>query len=183
MLKAISTAIDMDAMSIAMEAESQSWAAMIEADALSTAFGGGPNTAAYVAYTNNWIDTRIAAKQFNVGDPVPRTLSLNTAYQATDPTKAANVKIVLSTTTTIGVGSPQDNTFAVYVGTTNAVAGGTGTIGDTGGLALNVTLISLGLTQTQSATVMLGIGRYFAIRRLTGTQTVIASAYDQSLST
>lgn len=172
MLKSMS-GIDAAARTLAQSAWDQS-------SAISGAMGSGPTTPDYTAWITGQFTAAFTTHKFDFGPGVPRTLALNTAYQATDPTKAANVKVILSTPTSVGIGSPQDNTFGLYFGSTNAVAGGTGTLGDSGGLALNVTLISLGLTQTQSATICLPIGYYFAVRRLTGTQTVISQAYDQT---
>jgi hypothetical protein len=114
-----------------------------------------------------------------VGAPVDRTLAFSTAYQATDPTKPAFIKVILRVTLSIAIGSAT-NTVEVVQGPTSAVAGGTGSKTDTFRNDLSVTLITIGLTGEQSVNVLLPVGHYFALRRTVGTNITIVSATDQS---
>lgn len=116
-----------------------------------------------------------------VSAPVSRSIAFSTAYQATDPTKPSFVRITVDLTTTVSIGSPQANTAELVVGSTNAVASGTGSIEDTYRSDLSVTLISLGFTGRQSLKAVIPVGYYFAIRRTAGTGITIVSASDQSL--
>lgn len=118
-----------------------------------------------------------------VGYPTTRTLSLATAYQATDNTKPAVVTINISSTATLSLSGGTTNTADVVVGSTNAVAGGTGTAickyvnTNTGTLTvgLNVSTVS-----ASTCTFALPVGGYFAIRQTAGTVT-ISSAFDASV--
>lgn len=116
-----------------------------------------------------------------ISAPNTRSLSLATAYQATDNTKPAFVTAILECVVSVGVGSPQANTVELVIGSTNAVASGTGTLADAFRSDLSVTLISLGWTGRQSVRANLPIGWYFAVRRTAGTGCTISSAYDQGL--
>lgn len=116
-----------------------------------------------------------------ISAPNTRSLSLATAYQATDNTKPAFVTVVLECVVSVGVGSPQANTVEMIIGSTNAVASGTGTLADAFRSDLSVTLISLGWTGRQSIRANLPVAWYFAVRRTAGTGCTISSAIDQSL--
>lgn len=116
-----------------------------------------------------------------VSAATPRAVAFATAYQATDPTKPAFVRITIDLTTTVGIGTPQANTAELVVGPTNAVAGGTGSIEDTYRSDLTVTLISLGVTGRQALKAVVPVGYWFAIRRTVGTGITVVSASDQAL--
>ncbi len=116
-----------------------------------------------------------------ISSPNTRSLSLATAYQATDTTKPAFVTVILECVATVGIGSPAANTVEMIIGSTNAVASGTGTLADAFRSDLSVTLISLGWTGRQSLRANLPINWYFAIRRTAGTGCSISSSYDQGL--
>ena len=126
---------------------------------------------------------------FPVGTPNARTLSLGTAYQATDPTKPALVTINLTSTASISlVNQTQASQKAGVWAAANAtdVLAGTGTATQLGnyentqGGTLVVTLV---LTQVvpQQAQLMLPVGWYFAVKQTVGTSLVISSAFDQSV--
>jgi len=112
-----------------------------------------------------------------------RTLSLATAYQATDNTKPAIVTINLSSTANISLSGGTTNSATVVVGSTTGVASGTGTVAcpytnsNTGALTIG---LALATTATTTCTIALRAGDYFAVRQTSGTVT-ITSAFDQSV--
>lgn len=117
------------------------------------------------------------------GSPTSRSLSLATAYQATNTAKPAIVTINITSTANLSLSGGTTNSATVLIGSTNGVASGTGTImcpysnSSTGTLTigLNTNTIS-----TLSCTVALPTGWYFAIRQTAGTVT-ITSAFDQQV--
>lgn len=117
------------------------------------------------------------------GAPNTRTLSLATAYQATDNTKPSIVTINLSSTATISLTSGATNTASILIGSTNGVASGTGTVmcqysnSNTGSLTIGLNLSTI---STLTCTLALPVGWYFAVRQTAGTVT-ISSAFDQSV--
>lgn len=118
-----------------------------------------------------------------IGTPNARTLSLATAYQATDTAKSAFVTVTLSSTAALTLIGGQTQTAQIVIGSTNAVAGGTGTAISTVNNSQTGTVvvgIALNAGQTVSYTVPLPTGWFFAVRQTSGTVS-IASAYDQSL--
>lgn len=117
----------------------------------------------------------------DIGAPNSRSLSLATAYQATDPTKAALVTITISSTASLSLSGGETQTAAIVIGPTAAVAGGTGTtIAGVRNSLTGTVVVGVSLTSGQNvpATIALPAGWYFAVRQASGTIT-IASAYDQ----
>ncbi len=118
-----------------------------------------------------------------VGSYNSRAVALATAYQATDTTKPAIVTINLASTATISLSGGTTNTAEVVVGSTNAVAAGTGTQicrytnSNTGALTLG---LNLSTVATTTCTINLPIGWYFAVRQTSGTVSV-TSTFDQTL--
>lgn len=118
-----------------------------------------------------------------IGTPNSRSVSLATAYQATDTTKAAFVTITISSTASLTLSGGQTQTAQIVIGSTNAVASGTGsalgttTNSQTGGVVVGVA-VNAGMSST--TTVPLPAGWYFAVRQTSGTVSV-ASAFDQSI--
>lgn len=118
-----------------------------------------------------------------MGTPNTRTLSLATAYQATDPTKIAIVTVNITSTATISLTSGATNTADILIGSTNGVASGTGsslckyTNSNTGALTIG---LNLSTVMTTSCTLNLPVGWYFAVRQTAGTVS-IQSAFDQSV--
>lgn len=121
---------------------------------------------------------------FALGAPNSRTLSLATAYQATDTTKAAVVSINLTSTATLSLSGGTTNTADILIGPTNSVAGGTGTViqkyanTNTGVLTIG---LNLSTVSAVGYTLALPTGWYFAVRQTAGT-VGITSAFDQSAS-
>lgn len=115
--------------------------------------------------------------------PNSRSLSLATAYQATDTTKPALVTINLTSTANLSLSGGTTNSADVVIGSTNAVAGGTGTViskysnASTGTLTIGLNTNAIAAT---SATVALPSGWFFAVRQTAGTVT-ITSAFDQAV--
>lgn len=118
-----------------------------------------------------------------LGSPTARTLSLATAYQATNTAKPAVVTINLSSSAGISIGGGTTNMADIVIGATNGVAGGTGTaIGkyansNTGTLTIGLNIATV---QAGPCTFVLPTGWFFAVRQTAGTIT-ITSAYDQAV--
>lgn len=118
-----------------------------------------------------------------VGSPAARTLSFATAYQATNTAKPAVITINLSSVATISLAGGTTNTAAVYIGSTNAVASGTGTLAcpftnsNTGALTIG---LNLSTTATTTCTLALPAGWYFSVLQSAGTVTIV-SAQDQQV--
>jgi hypothetical protein len=106
-----------------------------------------------------------------------------TAYQATDPTKPALVTLTLTSTANFSLIGGTTNSADVIIGATSAVATGTGMVigkysnSITGTIAVGLNMNS---AATQTITMALPTGWYFAVRTTSGTVT-ISSAYDQSV--
>lgn len=148
---------------------------------IGNAMGGcTQNTSQFTAWINQQFIDQFLAHNV-VGAPNALSLAFSTAYQATNPAKPAFVHITVDLTTTVAVGSPQANTCELVVGSTNAVASGTGSIEDTYRSDLSVTLISLGFTGRQSLKAIIPVGYWYAIRRTVGTGITIVSASDQAI--
>ncbi len=119
-----------------------------------------------------------------VGAPSVRTLSLATAYQALDPSKACVMSINLNSVASLTLAGGTTNTADIVIGDTSAVASGTGTIIGryrntlTGALVVGLAVNSDSASQIQ---FLLPIGWFFAIRQTSGT-ILITSAFDQAVS-
>lgn len=117
----------------------------------------------------------------NFGAPTSRSLGLATAYQATDNTKAAVVTINITSTANFSLVGGTTNSADILIGSTNAVASGTGTI--VGKYSNSVTgTIAVGLNMNSASavsyTIALPVGWYFSVRQTGGTVS-ITSAFDQ----
>lgn len=114
---------------------------------------------------------------FNYGDPNTRTLSVSTAYQATDPSKAASVTVSPGCTNATTVVAASTCTLQVRQGTTSGLTCSTGTITHTWNSAYSLGLL---LTNTSGSPldIKLGVGRYFILCPTAGTFT-ITTAVDQ----
>lgn len=120
---------------------------------------------------------------FSSGAPNSRSLSLATAYQATDVSKPALVTVDLTSTAVINLSGGQTHSADIIIGSTNAVASGTGTVvGRYSNASTGTVVVGLSMSTTEANTVsfVLPIGWYFAVRQTSGTVT-ITSAFDQSL--
>lgn len=148
----------------------------------------GKPTLATVATSGSYVDliNKPAITSVLIGTPVSKsTLSLSTAYQATDPTKPTLVTLSLTSTSSISLSGTSNNEGAIWIGATNAVASGTGTrlaeYKNTLGGALVVGL-TITTSQTQPYSFILPIGWYYAVRQLTGSGMSVVSVFDQSLT-
>lgn len=118
-----------------------------------------------------------------VGYPNARALSLATAYQCTDNTKACIVTVNLNSVASLSLTSGTTVTGEVRVGSTNGVATGGGTAAGVYKNSLTGTLIvGLGISTESynTITVAVPIGGYFAVRATAGTL-VIVSAFDSQV--
>lgn len=118
-----------------------------------------------------------------IGAPATRTLSLATAYQCTDNTKPCIVTVNITSTASFSLSGGTTNSADVLLGSTNGVAGGTGTI--VGKYSNSVTgTIAVGLNMNSvyagQYAIYVPAGYYIAIRGTAGTVT-ITSAFDQQL--
>lgn len=120
-----------------------------------------------------------------VGTSNSRTLSLATAYQATDNTKPAIVTITLTSTASITLTAGTTIVGEVREGSSSSVATGGGTaIGAyinsiTGTLVIGA---NISTASNQTITFALPAGHYFAVRQTSGSGLSIVSAFDQALS-
>jgi hypothetical protein len=124
-----------------------------------------------------------AAIAVPLGSPTSRSLSLATAYQASNTAKAAMVVVTLNSSAAITLTTGQTHTAIVVIGSTNAVASGTGTTVATYSNSLSGTLtVGLALTSGSSmpVTFALPAGWYFAVLQQTGTVSIL-SAFDQAV--
>ncbi len=118
-----------------------------------------------------------------ISPPNPVALSLATAYQATDPTKAAVLSINLNSVASITLGGGTINTADVLIGATSAVASGTGTIiGRYRNTLSGAVIVGVGINSDCISQIqfVLPIGWFYAVRQTAGT-IVIVSAFDQSI--
>jgi hypothetical protein len=120
---------------------------------------------------------------FAAGPPVTRTLSLGTAYRASNPSSAAVVSVNITSTASISLSGGTTNSADIVVGPTSGVSGGTGSVvgkysnSNTGSLTLGLNLSTISAVP---CVFDLPAGYYFAIRQTSGTVT-ITSAFDQTL--
>lgn len=119
---------------------------------------------------------------FNFGAPNSRTLSYSTAYQATDPTKAAIATISPLCTASISLSGGATCTIQARIGASsltcsNGAVAATWTNGNTGTLT-----IGLALNQIigAPASINIPIGGYFILCQTSGTGATVVSAVDQS---
>jgi len=141
----------------------------------------GPNGAGYVV--SDGTSWGVGGALNAIGVPNTRTLALATAYQATNPAKPSIWTVNITSDATMSLSGGTTNTANVVIGSTNAVASGTGTaIGkyknaNTGALTIGLSLVQ---TAMNAITVALPAGWYIAIRQITGTVS-IDSAFDQAM--
>ena len=119
------------------------------------------------------------ATPVNYGDPVARTLSASTVYQASDPSKAAVVTVSPQCTNTTTVVAASACTLQVRHGTTSGLTCSTGTVVSTW-----TSTYALGLLLTNASgspiDIKLGTSRYFIMCPTAGTFTF--TAVDQTVS-
>lgn len=115
--------------------------------------------------------------------PNIRSLSLATAYQATDVTKPAQVTVNLNSSAALSLAAGTTNSADILIGSTSAVASGTGTVIAKYSNSLTGLLVvglALNTASAYTANFSLPTGWFFAIRQTSGTVT-ITSAYDQAV--
>lgn len=118
-----------------------------------------------------------------MGTPNTRSLSLATAFQATDNTKPAMVTLNLTSSATLSLSGGTTNSANVVIGSTSAVASGTGTvIGSYSNTNTGALTVGLNLNTVSALPIAfcLPIGWFFAIIQTSGTVT-ISSAFDQAV--
>lgn len=118
-----------------------------------------------------------------ISAPNSRSLSLATAFQATDNTRAAIVTLNLTSNAALTISGGTTNTANIVIGATNAVNVGTGTVIGTYSNALTGTLVigvAINSIATNPLTFALPKGWFFAILQTSGT-VGISSAFDQAV--
>lgn len=119
----------------------------------------------------------------SIGSPNSRSLSVATAYQATDNTKPAFVNINLTSTASLSLSGGTTNTASVFISSSSTVntTGGSAVCthgnSNTGALTIGLALSTVSTTPCSFA---LPAGWYMAIRTASGTVTVV-SAFDQPI--
>lgn len=117
------------------------------------------------------------------GSPNSISVSLATAYQATNAAKPALVSINLTSTAALSLSGGTTNTADVVIGSTSGVASGTGTViakyanTNTGALTIG---LNLSTVSGVPVSFILPAGWYFAVRQTAGT-VAITSAFDQAV--
>lgn len=116
---------------------------------------------------------------FNYGDPLPRTLAFATAYQANDPSKAADISISPQCTNATTVLAASACTLQVRYGPSGLTCSN-GTVVKTW---TSTYALGLLLTNTSGSPIdiKVGVGRYFILCPTTGTFS-LSTAVDQVAS-
>jgi|GEM_PF-5870019 len=121
----------------------------------------------------------------SVGNPNPRTLTVSTAYQASDPSRPAVVTINMAASAALNLTTGTNNLANILMGPTAAVATGSGTVVGQFSNSLTGTLVvGLGVNSGNVNTVVMNlpVGWYFAVIPIGGAVTM-ATVVDQSLGT
>lgn len=132
------------------------------------------------------INTQQGGKLGLPGAPVVRPLLFGTLYQATTKTKPAFISLNVETTYEVTLAGVMEDIVEIRVGPeadkTKLVDGSGGTVVPSFRTSLKGLIVTVGTIQVQRSQmiIMLPVGWYFAVRRVTGTRAVISSATDQS---
>lgn len=119
---------------------------------------------------------------YAIGTPTTRSLSLATAYQCTNTAQPCLFTITLQSQSSISLGGAVNNEGQIVLGSTNAVASGTGTALVTYKNNLGGTLVvglNLSSQQANSYVVPVPAGWYLAVRQTSGSGLQVVSAFDQ----
>lgn len=119
----------------------------------------------------------------DLGSPNGLSLSLATAFQASDPTKMALVSVNITSTANFSLAGGTTNSADILIGPTAAVAAGTGNVmGKYSNSILGTIAAGLNMNSVMSNAyfVFLPKGWYCAIRQTQGNVT-ITSAFDQAI--
>lgn len=122
-------------------------------------------------------------RNLEVNNPGARSLSLATAYQASDPTKAAYITLTIECTATQSLAIGQTCTGEVRTGPTNAVASGGGMVvaqykNAVGG---SLSLGNLNITNMNTVSILLPAGHYFSIIQTAGSGMQVTLTADQAV--
>ena len=118
------------------------------------------------------------------GSPTSRAPSAATAYQATNPNAVAIVNLNLTSSAALSISGGTTNSADIVIGSTNAVASGTGTvIGKYSNSSTGTLTIGLNTATVAACPIsfILPAGWYWAWRITSGSVTA-TSAFDQQIS-
>lgn len=114
--------------------------------------------------------------------PTAISVSLGTAYRCLEVTKPCVVTVNLTSTASLSLTAGTTNTADIVLGSTSAVASGTGAIvGRYSNVLTGTLIVGLGINSAVSSgyTIMVPAGGYFAVRQTSGTVSVV-NAFDQA---
>ncbi len=116
--------------------------------------------------------------------PAAMTIALDTAYQSPTPAKSHFLSVMIDVSYSITVAASLTDTVELWVGTTSAVATGTGTKIASFRSALTGIAISIGMASGDRGQLcgMIPPNYYFAVRRVSGSRATIAEAFTQALT-
>lgn len=122
-------------------------------------------------------------RNLEVNNPGARSLALATAYQASDPTKAAYITLTIECTATQSLAVGETCEGEVRSGPTNAVASGGGMVvgkykNAVGG---SLSLGNLNVTNMNTISILLPPGHYFAVHQTAGDGMQAAQTADQAV--
>lgn len=126
-----------------------------------------------------------------IGSPINRTLALATAYRCTDITRPCKITITLQSTSSVSITSAlalsgsTANEASFILGSTSAVASGTGTVMALYKNTVSATLIvgaSVNDLNAQATTIEIPAGWYVAVRQTAGSGITIPVAVEQAWS-
>lgn len=143
----------------------------------------GTNFATGITTAGNANCSTPAAVAPPIGTPNARSLTLATAFQATDNSRAAMVTVNLTSTATLSLSGGTSNSATVVIGATSAVASGTGTVianysnTNTGALTIG---LNLSTVSAVPVTFALPKSWFFAVLQTAGTVS-ITSSFDQAI--
>jgi hypothetical protein len=149
--------------------------------AVGVQLGGGTT---YYADSNQIIHMPAYPAAFGgIGSPSTRSLSQNTAYQATNSSLGAIEIITISSSAAVTISGGATNTANILVGTTSGVATGTGTTVASYSNSMTGTLV-VGVSVTNGSNTTFSIfvpaGQYFSINSGSGSVSIV-SVIEQSI--
>lgn len=116
--------------------------------------------------------------------PVPLSLALSTAYQASTPSRPVVITINLWSQSSFTLAGNAPKEGGIWVGDSAGVASGIGAkLGEYSNVLSGVAVVGLTVlaTQSQNYSFLLPAGWYYAVRQTVGTGLTIVSAFEQAV--